>query len=376
MPAVDERDRVFLREAIELAREGRYSVSPNPAVGCILVRDGEVVGHGFHARAGEGHAEVVALAAAGARAQGATAYVTLEPCNHHGRTGPCSEALIAAGIARVVYGPDDPNPAVNGSGAARLRAAGVEVHGGVEAVAARAVNAGFFQRMLTGRPRVVLKIAMSLDGATALASGESQWITGPVARAAVQGLRAAAGAVVTGIGTVLADDPRLDVRDPAYEVRGRQPWRVVLDSALRTPPTARLFDLAGPVLILGASVVGPAADGLRAAGGDVRTVSVTSHGLDLGAVLDLLGELPVNDVLVEAGPTLAGRFLAAGLVDELVVHLAPKLLGRTARRAFEIASPARLADAYAFDLVSSTRLGDDMALVFHAREGSGTGEAD
>lgn len=377
MAEVDARDRAFLREAIELARAGRYSTSPNPAVGCVLVRDGEVVGRGFHARAGEGHAEVVALAQAGARARGATAYVSLEPCNHHGRTGPCSEALVAAGVRRVVYGPDDPNPAVDGSGAARLRAAGIEVHGGVEAAAARALNAGFFQRMRSGRPRVVLKIAMSLDGAMALASGESQWITGPAARAAVQGLRAAAGAVVTGIGTVLADDPRLDVRDPAYELRGRQPWRVVLDSHLRTPPTARLFTVAGPCLVVGATAAaGAAADALRAAGAEVRDAPAGAGGLDLGAVLDLLGELPVNDVLVEAGPTLAGRFLAAGLVDELVVHLAPKLLGRTARRAFDLDSPARLADALCLDLVSSTRLGDDMALVFHAREGTRRGEAD
>lgn len=376
MKVADDRDGAFLREAIELAGAGRYSTSPNPAVGCVLVRDGEVVARGFHARAGEPHAEVMALAAAGERARGATAYVSLEPCNHHGRTGPCSEALLAAGIARVVYAADDPNPAVAGGGAVRLRAAGIEVVGGLECERAMALNAGFFKRMRCGRPRVTVKLAMSLDGAMALASGESQWITGPIARAEVQRLRAAAGAVVTGVDTVLVDDPQLNVRDTRFELRGRQPWRVILDSDLRTPPAARLLQVPGPVLVLAADAGGAAADALRAAGAEVRAVARGSGGLDLGAVLDVLAALPVNDVLVEAGPRLAGRVLGAGLADELVVHLAPKLLGRTARRAFDIDSPARLADALALSLVSSARLGDDMALVFAARPGSHRGEND
>jgi len=375
MDPASDIDLGFMREAIALAAEGRYSTTPNPAVGCVIVRDGRVVGRGFHARAGAPHAEAAALAAAAdADLRGATAYVSLEPCNHHGRTGPCAEALIAAGIARVVYAEDDPNPRVDGGGAARLRAAGVDVLGGVGAAEAATLNRGFFKRMRTGLPRVRVKLAMSLDGAVALASGESQWITGPEARAEVQRLRAESCAVLTGIGTVLADDPSLNVRDPRFDLRGRQPLRVVLDSALRMPPSARLLAIDGATLVFTASCDAAARARLEQAGAEVVGIAAGAGGLDLAAVLRELGRRGINEALVEAGPLLAGRVIDARACDELVVHVAPKLLGREAQRAFALASPLSLAAALEFDLVTVERLGADVALTLTpAPAGAGTG---
>ena len=375
MDPASDIDLGFMREAIALAAEGRYSTTPNPAVGCVIVRDGRVVGRGFHARAGAPHAEAAALAAAAdADLRGATAYVSLEPCNHHGRTGPCAEALIAAGIARVVDAEDDPNPRVDGGGAARLRAAGVDVLGGVGAAEAATLNRGFFKRMRTGLPRVRVKLAMSLDGAVALASGESQWITGPEARAEVQRLRAESCAVLTGIGTVLADDPSLNVRDPRFDLRGRQPLRVVLDSALRMPPSARLLAIDGATLVFTASCDAAARARLEQAGAEVVGIAAGAGGLDLAAVLRELGRRGINEALVEAGPLLAGRVIDARACDELVVHVAPKLLGREAQRAFALASPLSLAAALEFDLVTVERLGADVALTLTpAPAGAGTG---
>ncbi|MEX2479294.1 MAG: bifunctional diaminohydroxyphosphoribosylaminopyrimidine deaminase/5-amino-6-(5-phosphoribosylamino)uracil reductase RibD [Gammaproteobacteria bacterium] len=361
-------DLAFMREALALAARGRHSTSPNPAVGCVLVRDGAVVARGYHERAGAAHAEVRALCAAGAAARGATAYVSLEPCNHHGRTGPCTEALIEAGIARVVYACDDPNPQVAGQGAARLRAAGIDVTAGVAAAEAVVLNRGFFKRMRSGRPFVRIKLAMSLDARVALASGESQWITGPAARAEVQRLRAEACAVVTGSATVLADDPALTVRDPAFAMAGRQPRRVIVDRRLRTPPAARLFTLPGETRVLTESDDPERLAPLRASGAVVECFA--PGALQPDTVLAHLAPLGVNEVLVEAGPTLAGAFLVARACDELVVHLAPKLLGLAARTAFEIQSPTRLSDAFGLDLVSSTPVGDDIALVFTPRSRS------
>lgn len=358
-------DLAFMREAVALAAEGRYSTSPNPAVGCVLVRAGEVVARGFHARAGTAHAEVAALTAAGPAARGATAYVSLEPCNHHGRTGPCTEALIAAGIARVVYACDDPNPRVAGQGAARLRAAGIVVAAGIGAADAGALNRGYFKRMRGARPFVRIKMAMSLDARMALASGESQWITGAVARAEVQRLRAESCAIVTGSGTVLADDPALTVRDPRFNLRGRQPRRIVVDRRLTIPATARLLSLPGETRVLTTCSDAGRVAALEAAGADVECFA--EGALDPDAVLAHLGALEVNEVLVEAGPTLAAAFLAAGAYDELIVHLAPRILGAGARAAFGLPSPARLADALGFELVSSARLGDDMSLTFASR---------
>jgi len=363
MQSASDIDLGFMREAIALAAEGRYSTTPNPAVGCVIVRDGRVVARGFHARAGAPHAEAAALAdATEGDVRGATAYVSLEPCNHHGRTGPCAEALIEAGIVRVVYAEDDPNPRVAGGGAARLRAAGIDVLGGVGAAEAATLNRGFFKRMRTGLPRVRVKLAMSLDGAVALASGESQWITGPEARAEVQRLRAESCAVLTGIGTVLADDPSLNVRDSRFDLRGRQPLRVVLDSGLRVPPSARLLAIDGATLVFTASRDAAARARLEQAGAEVVVTAAGEGGVDLAAVLLELGQRNINEVLVEAGPLVAGRVIGDRRFDELVVHVAPKLLGREARRAFELVSPLSLAAALELELATVERLGADVAL--------------
>lgn len=350
-------DQQAMQRALDLAEHGLYTTDPNPRVGCVIARGHEIVGEGWHQRAGEPHAEVYALRAAGERARGATAYVTLEPCNHHGRTPPCVDALLASGIARVVYAVHDPNPRVDGSGAARLAAAGVVTEQGLLAESAAALNAGFLQRMRTGRPFVRLKTAASLDGRVALADGTSKWITSEAARADVQHWRARSSAVLTGSGTVLADDPALDVRLPNTD---RQPLRVVLDSALRVPATAKLFKGRGPLLFIGS--VGAAAAPLAAAGAEIATVSAAPGGVDLAAVLDLLGQRGVNELLVESGPTLAGALLAAQLVDEWLVYLAPKLLGTAAQPLVSLSSPDTIAHARTFKLVDSVVVGPDVRL--------------
>ena len=319
-------DIEMMARAVRLAEQGRYRTRPNPAVGCVLVRDGEVIGEGSTQPAGGNHAEVEALAAAG-DARGATAYVTLEPCVHHGRTGPCAEALAAAGVARVVIATEDPNPGGSG-GVASLRDAGVDVTCGVLAEQAMAVNPGFFKRFQEGRPLVRLKLAASLDGRTAMASGESQWITGEAARADVQRLRGRSGAIVTGIGTVLADDPALTVRDPDLDIPG-PPLRVVLDSRLRTPPSAKILAEPASALILCTREEG--GEALRQAGVEVLQVPAGAGGVDPVAALQILAQREINEVLVECGPRLAGAFLSAGIVDELIVYMAPTLLGSGAR---------------------------------------------
>lgn len=370
MTSDDARDRAFMQEALAAAAAGRYSTTPNPSVGCVLVKDGAVIGRGAHLQAGGAHAEVAALAEAAAAARGATAYVTLEPCSHHGRTPPCCEALIAAGVTRVVYAMGDPDPRVDGHGAARLRAAGVVVEAGLCEAAAAALNRGFTLRMREGRPWVRVKLAMSLDGGAALADGQSQWITGAAARADVQRLRARACAIVTGSGTVLADDPSLNVRDPAYAMHGRQPRRVILDRRLRTPATARLLALPGETHILCAPQRRAAAGALERAGAVVEALPANGGADPLAAVLAHLAALETNEVLVEAGPTLAGAFIAAGHYDELVLYIAPKLLGRDARRAFALPSPAQLADALACTLVETAVIGEDVRLVLQRRAGA------
>lgn len=359
----DSRDERLLARAFELAARGRYSTAPNPCVGCVLARGETIIAEGWHRRAGEPHAEALALAAAGAAARGTTAYVTLEPCNHHARTPACSEALIAAGVARVVYAIDDPNPRVAGSGAARLRAAGIEVLGNVAPDLAQAQNAGFFQRMRTGRPYVRVKLGMSLDGAVALADGSSQWITSSTARADVQRLRAEASAIATGIGTLLVDDPSLNVRDPRFDLHGRQPLRLVLDRHLHTPPHARLFSLPGETwLFCGAEALANAPP-LRAAGARIEVVPLDQGRIALLPFLTRLGELEVNDLLVETGPRLASAFVTAQVFDELVIYVAPKVLGREARRAFDVESPLDLAAALTLRLGACDRIGDDVRLI-------------
>jgi len=369
-------DHAHMRRALELALRGRYGAAPNPQVGCVLVRDGRVVGEGFHARAGEAHAEARALAAAGEDARGATAYVTLEPCCHTGRTPPCTRAMLAAGVKRVVAAMEDPNPAVAGRGLRELADAGVEVACGLLEEDARAINPGFRSRMLRGRPWVRVKMAMSLDGRTAMASGASRWITGPDARRDVQHWRALSGAVVTGIGTVLADDPGLDVRPDDMDAQEqelvrpvRQPLRVIMDSRFRTPASARTLARDGSVLVVGAREPGPYTGELRARA-ELLLMEEAGGRPALPALLEVLAAREVNDVLVEAGPTLAGAFVHAGLADELLVYLAPTLLGDRARPLLVLPGLERMSQQLRLELLEVREVGGDLRL--RARPLSGT----
>lgn len=371
-------DRTAMQRALELAARGLATTHPNPRVGCVIARNGRVIAEGWHARAGESHAEVTALGAAGGQAAGATVYVTLEPCSHHGRTPPCVEALIAARVARVVYAVGDPNPRVDGRGGERLKAAGVAVEAGLLAPEAEALNAGFLKRMRTGRPWVRVKLAASLDGRTALANGASRWITSEAAREDVQHWRARSSAILTGTGTVLADDPRLDVRLPAEAGGERhQPLRVVLDSSLRTPPEARLFTAPGEVLIVTALPADdprwePRCAALAARGARIETLPAVGGRVPLPAVLDRLGELETNELQVEAGPTLAGELLRQGLADELLLYVAPKLLGPSARPLLAFPELTELDAAPAFAIAELARVGDDLRLRLRPRVAGGT----
>jgi diaminohydroxyphosphoribosylaminopyrimidine deaminase / 5-amino-6-(5-phosphoribosylamino)uracil reductase len=394
-------DRRAMARALELAERGLETTHPNPRVGCIIARGEEVVGEGWHERAGEPHAEVNALRSAGPKAAGATAYVTLEPCSHHGRTPPCVEALLAARVARVVFALEDPNPRVSGQGAEALRRAGVAVESGLMAAESAELNSGFLKRMRSGRPWVRVKLAMSVDGRTALANGASQWITGQPAREDVQHWRARSSAILTGIGTVLADDPRLDVRLPELP-SGRprpQPLRVVLDAGLQTPPGARMLATAAPVLILTA-VNRSERDGEFAArraelvrrGAAVEEVAVSepdaSQGPGTGAdtglgagrdrvrlslpdVLDRLGRHEINELWVEAGSRLAGALLREALVDELIVYIAPKLLGPQARPLVAMSELRSLENAPHFTVVETRQIGEDVRLRLRPRQRGG-----
>ena len=364
-------DHHFMARALDLARQGLYSTPPNPAVGCVIARWGQVVGEGFHERAGEPHAEVVALRDAGHAARGATAYVSLEPCSHHGRTPPCTDALISAGVARVVAAIRDPNPHVDGSGLAVLERAGIATAHGLLAAEAAEINRGFLCRMTHGRPWVTLKLGASLDGRTALADGTSKWITGEKARADVQRLRARSAAIITGSGTVLADDPMLTVRDPALEMRGRRPLKVVLDSELRTPPDAQVLCFGNSTLILTRDADAAAAWPLRETGARVESIEASPEGLDLAAALRRLAELECNEVLVEAGPTLAGAFVKGGLVDEIVVYMAPVVLGHAARGLFNLPQLERMCDRCEFEWHGVEHIGDDLRLTLRPRRRSG-----
>ena len=363
-------DQAAMRRALSLAERGLETTHPNPRVGCVIGRAERIVGEGWHQRAGEPHAEIHALRAAGALAAGATAYVTLEPCSHHGRTPPCVDALREAGVARVVFAVEDPNPRVNGRGAQILREAGVQVDSGLLEQEAAELNVGFLKRMRTGRPWLRVKLAMSLDGRTALANGASQWITGEAARQDVQHWRARSSAILTGIGTILADDPRLDVRLPEPPTGPRpKPLRVVLDQRLRTPPDARMFSVAGEVLILAAqspSEPDPEFELRRRrllARAAVETVAADGCGrLRLADVLDRLGHREVNEVWVEAGPTLAGAWLQQSLVDELLLYVAPKLLGPQARPLVHLEALHELRQAPGFAIMDVSRIGADLRL--------------
>jgi diaminohydroxyphosphoribosylaminopyrimidine deaminase/5-amino-6-(5-phosphoribosylamino)uracil reductase len=320
-------DYAYMAQALRLAHKGLYSTSPNPRVGCVLVRESRVVGTGWHERAGAPHAEINALATAGDAARGATAYVTLEPCGHHGRTPPCTEALIKAGIARLVAAMEDPNPLVSGGGCAKLHAAGVEVQTGLMANEARTLNIGFIARMARERPWVRAKIAASIDGKTALNSGASQWITSEAARRDGHRLRARSCAILTGVGSVLADNPRLTVR---HLQTARQPQRVVVDSRLEIPVDAKLLRGDGELIFTAVASEGTIGE-LQQVGARVIVLPGENDQVDLAAMMRKLAEFEINEVLVEAGSRLNGALITAGLVDELVIYLAPYLIGDVAR---------------------------------------------
>jgi len=346
--------RSFMARALRLAERGKATTHPNPRVGCVIARDGLIVGEGFHRRAGEPHAEVLALRAAGDKAAGAEVYVTLEPCAHHGRTPPCVDALVAAQPKRVWVAMQDPNPLVAGKGLARLREAGIEVHLGAVGDLAAELNRGFVSRMTRGRPWVTLKLAASLDGRTAMASGESQWITGEAARADVHRLRAEAGAVLTSSATVLEDDPQLGVR---LEGEWRQPDRIVLDTHHRVPSTAKVWAEGARRFLLttDAGVTAPAA------GVEVLAVRADTAGLvDLCSALDALGSRQVNEVLVECGPRLAGALLQSRLADEIVVYLAPSLLGHDAQPLAHLPGMIRLEQRVRLKPKDVRLVGDDI----------------
>jgi diaminohydroxyphosphoribosylaminopyrimidine deaminase/5-amino-6-(5-phosphoribosylamino)uracil reductase len=349
-------DYCYMARALMLARRGLYSADPNPRVGCVVVRAGAIVGEGWHERAGEPHAEVNALDMAGDRARGATAYVTLEPCCHHGRTPPCTDALLNAGVTRMVAAMPDPNPQVAGRGLTQLREAGMTVECGLLEAEAQALNPGFIQRMTQGLPFIRLKLAMSLDGRTALASGESQWLTGEAARQDVRRLRARSSAILTGIGTVLADDPNLNVRLPEAS---RQPLRVILDTELRTPPTARILRLPGSVLIF-TGVADPVAQApLRAAGAEIAVTPRSEWELNLPVVMAELASRECNEIHVECGPTLAGALLQADLVDEVVVYMAPLLLGNKARGLFQLPELKQMSERTELEILEMRAVGKD-----------------
>jgi diaminohydroxyphosphoribosylaminopyrimidine deaminase / 5-amino-6-(5-phosphoribosylamino)uracil reductase len=371
-----EFDRSAMARALELAARGVRTTHPNPCVGCVIARGEQIVAEGWHERAGGPHAEVAALRALtampGATAAGATVYVTLEPCSHHGRTPPCTEALIAARLGRVVFAMDDPNPLVAGRGATALRNAGIAVDSGLMAEQAEGLNPGYLMRMRSGRPFVRVKMGASLDGRVALASGASRWITGEAAREDVQQWRARSSVVLTGVGTVLADDPQLNVRLPDVQ---RQPLRVVLDSQLRTPVTARILDASAPTLIF-TQAGGVAAEAALVAKGTrvERPAGERSFAgplVDLPPMLSRLGELGINDVLVEAGPTLSGSFVRHGLADELLLYMAPRLLGPQARPLFELPPLEDLRQAPRFRIIEQVLVGEDLRLRLRAADGYG-----
>ena len=367
-------DHAFMARALALAERGAASTDPNPTVGCVIVDAGTVVGEGFTQRAGGPHAEIEALAAAGTRARGATVYVSLEPCAHTGRTGPCTTALVEAGVARVVYAVDDPNPEVAGRGRATLEAAGIAVASPLLAAEAERMNRGFFARMRRGRPWVRCKLAASLDGRTALANGQSQWITGAAARRDVHCWRAKSSAVMTGIGTVLADNPALTARPGDLGIDVLAPKRIVVDARLATPPTARVLAPDGEVIVFAVEPQDAAARdrrrALEARGARVETVPAEAAAddaaalrCDLVAVAERLGRLGINSVWLESGPVLAGAMLARGLVDELVLYLAPSLLGSSARGLFELPPLESLDARYRLAFDDVRRIGEDLRIV-------------
>jgi diaminohydroxyphosphoribosylaminopyrimidine deaminase/5-amino-6-(5-phosphoribosylamino)uracil reductase len=352
-------DHEFMGRALALAGRGLYTSTPNPRVGCAVVRDGEVVGTGWHEKAGLPHAEALALKAAGEHARGATLYVNLEPCSHHGRTAPCVEAVIAAGVKRVVAAVQDPNPKVAGMGFEKLRAAGIAVEEGLREEEARELNVGFFARMKRGRPWVRLKIAASLDGRTALASGKSQWITGEVARVDGHRWRARACAVLTGFGTVRDDDPQLSVRGVDTP---RQPLKIVVDSKFETSPSARLLK-DGKTLVAGAVNDTKKIAALEAAGAETVVIANAQGKVELFKLMEELAQRELNEIHVEAGTKLNGSLLQAGVVDELLVYLAPCVIGDSGRGMFDVPELAELSQRKGLAIRDVERIGADVRIL-------------
>lgn len=355
-------DQTYMARAVQLARKGLYTADPNPRVGCVLAKAGEIIGEGWHALAGGAHAERMALEQAGESSRGASAFVTLEPCSHTGRTGPCADALINAGVARVVCAGLDPNPVVSGAGVRRLEDAGVAVEVGTLEKSAAALNPGYLSRMTRGRALVLSKLAVSLDGRTGLATGESQWITGAAARADVHRWRARSSAILTGVGTVLADDPSLNARLADTSRAVTQPARVVIDAQLQTPPGAKLVSLPGDVIIFTTRGRAEQAQPLKDQGVTVEVVSGEKH-CDLTQVMKRLAELEYNELWVEAGPILNGALLEAGLIDKLVVYVAPHLLGADARGMFSIEPLMSLERRVQVGYEDIRRVGDDLRII-------------
>ncbi|CAN8141930.1 fused diaminohydroxyphosphoribosylaminopyrimidine deaminase/5-amino-6-(5-phosphoribosylamino)uracil reductase [uncultured Thiomicrorhabdus sp.] len=380
--AISEQDIQFMQRAIDLAAKGKYSTKPNPAVGCVLVRDKQIIAEGWHQKAGQPHAERVALANAkekGVEVAGATAYVTLEPCSHHGKTPPCSDGLIEAKVARVVVAMQDPNPLVAGNGIKKIQAAGITVDVGVLETQARALNTGFLQRMQNGLPYVRVKMAASLDGRTAMADGSSQWITGAAAREEVHKMRAQCGAVIMGIGTVLADDPSMTVRlddatlaEMGLTAEDANPIRVVLDPHLSMPLSAKMLDLPGRTILMtskhSVEAESPMVEQLLAQNAEIVAVASVEDKLDIESVLHYLAdEEQVNDVMVETGAVAAGAFIESGYVNEVHAFIAPVLMGDKARPMFELPSIVNMSDKLQFSITDIDKFGDDVRLILQPK---------
>lgn len=353
------QDHLYMSKALQLAELGLFTTTPNPRVGCVIVKENKIVGEGYHRKAGENHAEIEALNMAGEKARGATAYITLEPCNHHGRTPPCTDALIKAGIKRVVVAMQDPNPLVAGQGLEKLRAANIEVTTGVMENEARELNIGFVSRMTRNRPWVRMKIAASLDGKTALSNGKSQWITGPDARRDGHRWRARACAILTGGGTIKDDNPQLTVRDIETT---RQPLRVIADSKLETPPDARILQ-GGNVLIACAIDNETLAAPLRAKGAEIIVMPNPSGKVELPQLLNELAKRGINELHVEAGYKLNGSLLREGLVDELLIYLAPCFLGDGAQGMVNLTELADLKNKLQLRITDTRMVGGDLHLI-------------
>ena len=352
-------DHEFMGQALDLAGRGLYTTTPNPRVGCVIVRDGTIVGSGWHEKTGMPHAEVLALKAAGARARGATLYVNLEPCSHHGRTPPCADAIIDAGVGRVVAAVQDPNPQVTGIGFSKLRAAGIAVEHGLREEEARELNIGFFARMTRGRPWVRMKIAASLDGRTALANGKSQWITGEAARVDGHRWRARACAILTGFGTVRDDDPQLNVRGVDTP---RQPLKIVVDSKFETSPSARVLQ-GGKTLVVGAVSDAKKIASLKEAGAEVVIIPNDGGKVELFKLMEELARRELNEIHVEAGTKLNGSLLQAGVVDELLVYLAPSVIGDSGRGMFHLPELTELSQTTALKIREVERIGEDVRIL-------------